>query len=155
VSKNGCLLLNIGPRADGSIPEPEQAILREIGGWLAANGEAIYGTRPWTLFGEGPTEVTEGAFTDTQRSAFTAQDLRFTTQGETLYAIAMAWPEDGQLTIGALAEGAEHYPGAIGAVERVSTGAPLAWTRTAEGLRVDLSGQPPEEHAVAIRVRPA
>ena len=67
VSKNGALLLNIGPRADGTIPEPEQEILREIGRWLAVNGEAIYGTRPWRVYGEGPTEVPEGAFTDTDQ----------------------------------------------------------------------------------------
>ena len=69
VSKNGALLLNIGPRPDGTIPEPEQEILLEIGRWLAQNGEAIYGTRPWNVYGEGPTEVPEGSFTDTKRQA--------------------------------------------------------------------------------------
>jgi alpha-L-fucosidase len=67
VSKNGALLLNIGPRADGTIPREDQDLLLEIGKWLSVNGDAIYGTRPWKVFGEGPTQVTEGAFTDTQR----------------------------------------------------------------------------------------
>ena len=69
VSKNGSLLLNIGPRPDGTIPEPEEKMLREIGGWLAVNGEAIYGTRPFAVFGEGPTAVVEGPFADTKRKA--------------------------------------------------------------------------------------
>ncbi|RME54724.1 MAG: alpha-L-fucosidase, partial [Caldilineae bacterium] len=86
VSKNGALLLNVGPRADGTIPEPEQDILRGIGAWLAANGEAIYGTRPWYEFGEGPTQVLSGAFTDTRRTPFTSKDIRFTRKGDALYA---------------------------------------------------------------------
>ena len=71
VSKNGALLLNIGPRPDGTIPEAEQKILLEMGAWLAINGEAIYGTRPWKIYGEGPTQVVEGQFTDTKRTVFT------------------------------------------------------------------------------------
>ena len=67
-SKNGALLLNVGPRADGTIPEAEATILRRVGDWLAVNGEAIYGTRPWKVFGEGPTDVVGGSFNDDKRT---------------------------------------------------------------------------------------
>src|SRR5438552_14766299 len=73
VSKNGNLLLNIGPRSDGMIPDQTQNVLREIGAWLRVNGDAIYSTRPWRVYGEGPTKVAEGAFQDKKETAFTAE----------------------------------------------------------------------------------
>lgn len=136
VSKNGALLLNIGPKPDGTIPVEEQVILREIGSWLTVNGEAIYGTRPWHTFGEGPTEVPEGAFTDTNRAAFTGEDLRFTVKGDTLYVIALSWPGE-TLRVKSLALGAEQA-GTVTGVTLLGDPAPLQFTQTAEGLQVVL-----------------
>lgn len=116
VSKNGGLLLNVGPRPDGQIPEAEQDLLRDIGRWLLVNGEAIYGTRPWTVFGEGPTQIVAGDHSDTKRSPFTAEDIRFTTRNEQrygrdeqLYAIVMQRPQDGRVRIRSLGRRTSAY----------------------------------------------
>lgn len=148
VSKNGCLLLNIGPKPDGTIPEPEQAMLREIGRWLAVNGEAIYGSRPWKTYGEGPTEVLEGHFTDTKRSPFTSQDFRFTRQGDTLYAVCLGWPA-GEAIIRSLGSAA----GQVTAVSLLGTEGPLAFRQDADGLHIALPDARPCDYAYTFKVK--
>ena len=101
VSKNGTLLLNIGSRPDGKVPAEAQNILLTIGRWLSVNGEAIYGTRPFEIYGESPTQFLAGGFTDDKSKPFTGQDIRYMTKGKTLYAIAPDWPGP-QLTAKAL-----------------------------------------------------
>ncbi len=154
VSKNGALLLNIGPRPDGTIPEPEEELLLDIGRWLTVNGEAIYGTRPWKVYGEGPTQVVGGSFNDTKRAAFTSQDIRFTTRGDILYAIALARPDDGRITIKALADDATLYPHAIEKVELLGEHEPLQWNRNSTGLHITLPGQQSGNDAFALRISP-
>ncbi|QXP51942.1 alpha-L-fucosidase [Cellulophaga sp. HaHa_2_1] len=93
VSKNGAVLLNITPTAAGEIPFQVQERLLQMGDWLAINGEAIYGTRPWKIYGEGPAEVVEGHLSEHKNPDNTARDIRFTTNEDILYATVLDWPE--------------------------------------------------------------
>jgi len=149
VSKNGALLLNIGPRPDGTIPQEEQDILLEIGRWLSVNGEAIYGTRPWQIHGEGPTEVAEGAFTDTKRADFTSRDVRFTARDSAVYAITLAWPADGHVTIASPAQGTLD----IRSVELLGCPAPPAWRQNEAGLAIDMPAQASGKYAAVFKLR--
>ena len=154
VSKNGCLLLNIGPKSDGTIPDEVQRILLSMGKWLSVNGEAIYATRPWKIYGEGPTKVVGGSFKDTATSGYTAEDIRFTAKGDTLYAIALASPEDGKLRIKSLAAGSGLTKREIKTVQMVGSKAQVKWTRTAEGLVIELPGENPSSYPVALKIFP-
>lgn len=153
VSKNGCLLLNIGPRADGTIPDQDQAILREMGAWLKLNGEAIYGTRPWKIFGEGPTKVNAGHHSESENQDNVAADIRFTVKGDTLYATALGWPKDGKFTIYSLAKGNAYESRSVKSVDFVSGASPVEWEQTNQGLSVQTTGDKPCEAAYVFRIQ--
>src|SRR5207245_5782301 len=152
VSKNGALLLNIGPRPDGTIPEADEAIRGEVGGWLATSGEAIYGTRPWRVFGEGPTEVVAGPFADTKRKPFTAADIRFTAKGDTLYATTLAWPESRRIVVRSLARPGGREDRAVAKVDLLGHAEPIGWEQTAEGLVVTLPAAGTNPPALSLRI---
>ncbi len=151
VSKNGNLLLNIGPRADGTIPDQVQQVLRETGAWLKVNGEAIYGTRPWRVYGEGPTKVVEGTFHDTDTRPYTAEDFRFTTKGNTLYAIELAWPQNHEAVIHSIAPVAGDRD--VASVELLSEGAKLEFQQQADGLHIKVPDQHASKYAYVFRIR--
>ena len=151
VSKNGNLLLNVTPRPDGTIPDHEQEILREVGEWLKVNGDAIYGTRPWTHYGEGPTVVAGGAFHDTDTKSYTPADFRFTTQGSTLYAIELGWPADGRVTIRSLgSEGLGDKK--VESVSLLGSQAKIIWQQEPGGLHLDLPAHAPGKYAYSFRI---
>jgi alpha-L-fucosidase len=149
VSKNGNLLLNIGPKPDGTLPQEVVDLLRGVGKWLDVNGEAIYGTRPWVTFGEGPTGIPK-AFREHEQEAFTAQDVRYTQKGQALYATLMGWPQ-GQVTLAALAEGGPVAAGQISAVEMLGSREALTWSQSATGLTVQLPQTRPGDHAYVLK----
>ncbi|MFL6737475.1 MAG: alpha-L-fucosidase [Sphingomonas sp.] len=143
VSKNGNLLLNVPIRGDGTIDEKEERIVDQIAAWTQRNGEAIFGTRPWRRFGEGPTKPPPGMLNEGEAKPFTARDVRFTRKEGVIYAIIMDWP-NGETAIGSLSISAR--PGAV--IERIELlgGPMLEFSRDADALRVKLpsgEGLPP------------
>jgi alpha-L-fucosidase len=151
VSKNGNLLLNIGPRSDGTIPDEVQQTLLGVGGWLKVNGDAIYGTRPWTSYGEGPTKVAAGSFQDTKTQNYTAEDFRFTTKGNNLYAIEMAWPSGSDALIHSVSQ--EALKGRqIQDVTLLGSDAKLTYKIGPDGLHIQLPAKPSEGFAYAFRI---
>jgi alpha-L-fucosidase len=150
VSKNGNLLMNIGPRSDGTIPDEVQRVLLDVGEWLNVNGEAIYGTRAWRIYGEGPTKVAAGSFHDTDTEHYTPEDFRFTSKGDVLYAIGLAWPTNGEAVIHSLARTVGSEP--VQSVALLGGGAKLPFEQRPDGLHVQLPGQAPAKYAYALRV---
>jgi len=159
VSKNGNLLLSIPVRGDGTIDADEVAFLEGMARWMEVNGEAIFGSRPWRVHGEGPsTEETPeaghfGGARDVRRQPYTAADVRFTTKGNVLYAILLGWPADKSAVLKSLGSGSAPLAGRpVRAVTLLGSSSRLTWTQEAAGLHVHLPDAPPSEHAVVLKI---
>ncbi len=148
VSKNGNLLLNIGPRSDGTITDEETQVLLETGKWLDVNGDAIYGTRPWRVHGEGPTRSASGSFAD-QTIPFNAKDIRFTTKGDTLFVITLGLPAEKTIV---KSLGSKLNPGTIEAVSLMGSTEKIIWSQHSEGLVINPSSNYPSEIAAVYKI---
>ncbi|CAN5398096.1 alpha-L-fucosidase [soil metagenome] len=147
VSKNGSMLLNVVQYPDGSLPPEPKRVLDEMATWMRINGEAIFGTRPWRTFGEGPTAMESGHFKET--FPFTAQDIRFTTRGNVLYATTLGVPRD-QTLIASLSNRAA--AGRVKGVELLGLDRNLIWKQSEDALVINLRAQVPAEHAAVFRI---
>ncbi|HEX4066857.1 MAG TPA: alpha-L-fucosidase [Acidobacteriaceae bacterium] len=146
VSKNGNLLLNVGPKSDGTIPEEARTVLLQIGAWLRINGAAIYGTRPFAVFGEGPTKTPKNS-TEMNHDiqVYTPQDIRYTTSksGSMLYATALGWPTGGTLTLHTLYSGNPYLRGPICGVTLLGAGQSIPSHQQSDGLHLTLPASAP------------
>ena len=151
VSKNGNMLLNVGPKADGTIPDDAANLLLGVGDWLKVNGEAIYGTRHWHIYGEGQTDVAKGHHTERENRAFTAEDIRFTTKGDALYAICPAWPRE-EVTIKSLGASSAVCADMISEVSMLGSQETLSWSQDEDGLKIETPSEKPCQHAYTFKI---
>lgn len=156
VAKGGNLLLNVGPTPQGTIPEPEQKLLEGIGTWLTANGEAVYGTRPWRIAAEGPTAARTGSFVDASSPDYTGADIRFTTRtdvtGDYVYAILLRRPADGTALVKSFGTASGLLSRELQEVSVLGHRDTVSWERTAEGLRVDLPSRDDGNQPCVVKV---
>jgi alpha-L-fucosidase len=157
VSKNGVLLLNISPKADGTIPAEQKEVLLAMGDWLERFGEAIYDTRPWYTFGEGPTVEPEGHFQNHReflKIKYSNKDIRYTTKGKVIYATILGWPGNGE-EVNLTAFAADKLPGKtkIKNISLLGSSGKIKWSLTPEGLKVKLPETAPDQNAVVLKIK--
>lgn len=152
VSKNGCLLLNIGPKADGTIPDEAKSILLSIGDWLKINGKAIYDTRPWKIYGEGPTKPNMGHLSEKGNKEGTSSDFRFTTKDDKLFIIGLHWADNGRFLVKSLASDNILENRKIKGITYLGDQSPVKWKQTDEGLTLNLRFCPEDEYAYVFEV---
>jgi alpha-L-fucosidase len=152
VSKNGNLMLNI-PLPGSGVPDPDELkFLADFTKWMQVNAEGIYGTRPWGVFGEGPSgggPATHAQGFNEGNRKYTPRDFRFMQRGDNLFAYALAWPDDGKLLVRSLAAGG----GRVDDVQLLGHRGKLDWTQTEKGLAVTLPNQKPCDYVYGLRIR--
>jgi len=146
------MLLNVGPKSDGTITQEDQVVLRGIGQWLSMNGEGIYDTTYWNVYGEGPTEIIEGSFVDNDRLPYTKEDIRFTYKAPHIYAFVMKWPKDNEITIRSLKQYSRFFSGDIKAVNLLGYREEVDYSMTENGLSIQYKGVIETTYPVGIKI---
>jgi alpha-L-fucosidase len=156
VSKNGVLLLNVSPRADGTIPENQQQVLLDMGAWLDKYGEAIYETRPWYTFGEGPTKEPEGHFRNHQeflKIKYSWKDVRYSTKDKLIYASLLGWPGAGEeILLTSFAADALPQALELSSVYLLGSREQIQWEQSEQGLSLVMPQEAPDEMAVVFKI---
>jgi len=156
VSKNGTMLLNVSPKANGIIPENQQTVLLTMGDWLAKYGEAIYATRPWYTFGEGPTKEPQGHFKNHREFAkikYTARDIRYTTKDNVIYATVLGSPDKNKtITLTAFANKQMNQAINIENISVLGSNEKLDWTRDVHGLNITAPMEKTDNMATVFKI---
>ena len=156
VSKNGNLLLNIPVRGDGTIDDKEVAVLQGIANWMDVNKECIFDSRPWKVFGEGPASegsaLSAQGFNEGRGRPFTAEDVRFTTKGDTLYVIALGAPQK-DLQIKSLGTAAKLLDQPIGSITLLGNTEKIQWSQTDDALTIKPPQKTPSDMAVVFKLK--
>jgi alpha-L-fucosidase len=153
VSKNGNLLLNVSPKSDGTITPEQTNVLLEVGKWFNINGEGIYGTRPWDISGEGPTEnpAEDVQFNEYSNKGYTAADIRFTSRGDVVYAFCLDLPDEKRITIKSL--GLKNNPTKrVKKIDLLGSSEKLTWRQKGDALVINTPSALPCEHAIAFKI---
>jgi alpha-L-fucosidase len=153
VSKNGQLMLNISPKADGTIPDNQKQVLLEIGDWMSKYGEAIYETRPFVDYGEGPTKMQSGGGFAKMQGGYNARDIRYTQKGKTVYAIMLGWPGGKQqVTMSIFGKGAKAEKIKVKKVSLLGAKEKIKWRRSDAGLVVTMPSKMVNNLAVVFKL---
>lgn len=158
VSKNGNLLLNIPIRGDGSIDDKEVIVLEGIAAWMNVNKEAIFDTRPWKIFGEGPVAETSNpihgqGFNEGKHAPYTSEDIRFVAKKDILYAHVMSWPKNNSILVKSLSVNSKYYPNPVKQVEVLGIGN-VKFKQSSEGLYVYLpDGKQPNDISLVLKIK--
>ncbi|RMD78430.1 MAG: glycoside hydrolase family 29, partial [Lentisphaerae bacterium] len=150
ISKNGIAMLNVALRGDGTLPENQANMLRALGKFLDLNAEAVYGTRPWRVYGEGPTRIQSRRGGENIRP-YTSRDIRFTCRGNDLYTFVLAPPKQGNIMIQTLREGGP-LSEQIQSISLLGSDASVHWTRSAKGLRIECPRTLPQQPVIVFKL---
>jgi alpha-L-fucosidase len=155
VSQNGNLLLNIPLKGDGTIDSDEETFLKDMAGWMDVNKEAIFSSRPWKIYGEGPSTVekpsAKSSFNERKRK-YTASDVRYTIKGDTLYAIVLGWPEQGTVEMKALGLKSPQAFGKIASIQLLGAADPVKFDQSDDSLKVDFPKEKPCDYAYVLKI---